>query len=178
VKIAVVGPEATGKSVLAAAIGDALQLPVLGSLREPLLQKSGYHTLFEWVAAGNAWTTLLEKQAAREAAFSDGIVDTGVIDLYCWLQRWGWNSVSPDAFERLRDVVLTRARTYDRIVVTPSRVVAGPQGPRFRSQSYNDQVARLLSAFVEEASLKNAVTRIDDAGSPQRIEQALRLLRG
>ena len=176
-KIAVVGSEGTGRTLLATGISEALNLPLLPSLRESLLQKSGYHTLFEWVAAGHHWSELLVEQAAREAKLDVGIVDNGVLDLCCAVQRWGWSELSPDRFEALRKTVIERARSYDHIFVTPSRIVAGHLGARFRSQSHNLQIARLLDALLAEAGLAQRAHNIVDGTIEQRLDQALAALR-
>lgn len=177
-RIAVVGAEATGKTVLAEGLAAALKLPSLPAQREALLQAAGYHTLFEWVAAGHSWASLVEAQARREASFADGVVDGGVIDHYCLFQRWGWNVTSPDESERLRDLVVAQARRYDRIVVTPPRLVAGYAPARFRNAAHNLQLARLIDAFVRHAELGGRVCTLDDAAPEARLAQALAFVSG
>jgi hypothetical protein len=178
VRIAVVGPEGTGKTMLAAALADAFQLPLLASLREPLLHDSGYHTLFEWVAAGHSWAALVAEQARREAAFGDGVVDGGVLEQFCLFQRWGWNATSPDAVESLREAVLTAARRYDRILVTPPRLVAGPASARFRNSAHNLQLARLLDALVREGGFEARTCALADAPADARVVQARSFVAG
>jgi hypothetical protein len=173
VKIAVVGAEATGKSVLAASLGKALGLPILAALRESLLKQSGYHTLFEWVAGGNSWASLVAEQAERESQLTAGIVDSGVIDLHASFQRWGWSATSPDRAERLRDLVVAQARGYDKIIVTPPRLVAGFAGGRFRNSAHNQQLARLIDSFLRDAQLPAALHVLADGDFEARHAEAL-----
>lgn len=151
-KIAIIGGESTGKSTLAAALAEAHKLSVLAPVKPELLKTSGYHTLFEWAAATKGWVTLVETQLAREAG-ATGVIDDGAIQLYCIVQRWGWNTISPDRVEALRARVVAAATSYDAVVLTPPALVGGPAPGRFRNANHNLQLVRLLSAFATELEL-------------------------
>lgn len=173
--IAVVGPDATGKSTLARSIANGLGLPVLPSLREELLAGSGYHTVFEWDSATRGLDGVVTTQAAREAALTDAVVDGGVLELLALLQRWAWNRLSPVRFERLRGAAAGAAVRYQRVVVLPPRIVAAAAPGRFRCEENNQQVARLLDAFIAETSLP--LLRISDVDEDGRAAEALAGLR-
>ena len=170
--IAIVGGEGTGKSTLARQLGEAMSLPVLAPLKEGLLAESGYHTLFEWDAATHELEGLVARQAEREATLENCIVDGGVIELYCLVQRWVWHRLSPARFERTRDAAVRAAARYDRVLVTPPRVVAGPAPGRFRSEPHNRQVKRLIDAFLGETATKHS--SIADVATDARLAEARR----
>jgi hypothetical protein len=178
VKVAVIGAEGTGKSDLVEGIRRALRLPVLAPLKDELLEQSGYHTLFEWAEATGGWATLVARQAARERAVAEAVVDDGALQLYCVFQRWGWNRVSPDRVEGLRAEALACASGYERVLLTPPEVVAGYAPARFRNAAHNLQVHRLLQAFAREAGLGPRLVALAAAEPPQRLAQALAALQG
>jgi hypothetical protein len=169
--IAVVGGEGTGKTSLSQALGEALGLPVLDPLKARLLAGAGYATLFEWDAATRGLPGLVEAQAEREAGLAGAVVDGGVVDLYCLVQRWAWHRLSPTRAERLRETAARAAARYDRALIMPPRVVAGPAPDRFRSAEHNAQLTRLAAAFAREAAL--AHRHIDDGSPAARLAQAL-----
>ena len=177
-KIGIVGGESTGKSTLAKGLSDQLHIPLLPALKPELLKESGYHTLFEWAAATHGWSTLLHRQLEREPAGQDLVVDDGVVQLYCFLQRWGWNGISPDRLEELRDRVMAAGGSYDALVVTAPVLVGGSAPGRFRSASHNLQLTRLLKAFVAEAGLGDRVLVAAAKDEKATLEEAMTFLKG
>ncbi len=169
--IAIVGGEGTGKTTLARRLGEALALPVLEPMKDDLLAKSGYHTLFEWDAATSGLDGLVASQAEREAGFAAGVVDGGALELFCLVQRWAWHRLSPARSEQTRDLCARAAKRYQRVLVMPPHIVAGPAPGRFRSLPHNLQLTRLIDAFVREEALPHA--HVDDAPADARLAQAL-----
>jgi hypothetical protein len=177
-KVAIVGAEATGRTTLARAAYAVVGGALLPSLRDALLPASGYHTLFEWTAAIGGWAPLVERQLERESEVgADGVIDSAALDLYCLTERWGAGALSPERLEALREAVVAAAANYDRIVITPQRLVAPPAPGRFRNLLHNRQLARQLSALVRESSLATRVIAIldeDEAGRVAMLTAALR----
>jgi hypothetical protein len=170
-KIAIIGGESTGKSTLAKALAEARKLTVLDPVKPELLKKSGYHTLFEWAAATKGWVTLVETQLEREQA-ATGIIDDGVLQLFCTVQRWGWNTISPDRVEGLRTRVVAAAATYDAVILTPPALVGGPAPGRFRNAAHNLQLGRLLSAFASELALGPKLLALPQGAAASHVERA------
>lgn len=173
-KIAVVGASCTGKTTIARALGDALGVSVLANPTEQVLQSSGYHTLFEWGAATEGWSALVEKQAARECGLERGIVDHGAIDLFCFIQRWAWNRMSPERVEALRDLVRDAAASYDAVVVTAPALVAPPAPWRFRNTLAIAQDHRLTLGLLSELHLSARSLILEPMSVEDTIETALR----
>ena len=148
--VAVVGPEATGKSTLARALADALGLAVLADSRLTVLKRTGYHTLYEAARARPVWRELLEEQLAREAAAAEAVIDTPVLDCWVLWQRWGWCSATPATTERLYAAVGAAAARYSHVVVMPGRQVGSGAGYRFVDPDHAAQVSRLTRAAVAE----------------------------
>jgi hypothetical protein len=158
-KIAIAGPEATGRTSLAEALAARLSLPLLEDPRLPLLARTGYQTIFEWDAATLGWPALVREQAARERTVDSGIIDAGVMDLFCGVQRWVWNRLSPETVEQLRTVVAGAVTSYTHIIVMPAVMVAPAAAHRFRSQPHTLQIDRLLQALVNELALTTKTRR-------------------
>jgi hypothetical protein len=169
-KIAVVGAECSGKTTLAAGLAEALGVPLLPNPNPELLDGSGYHTLFEWGAATQAWEWWLERQADREQAFAAGVVDHGLIDHFCFVQRWAWNRLAPDRVERLRERVVAAAASYTHVLVTAPRLVAPPAPWRFRNAQATQQIDRLARALVHELGLDARACALPAADAPRLVQ--------
>jgi hypothetical protein len=147
-KIAVAGADGSGKTVLATALAERLRLPLLPNSRDSLLADTGHPTLFEWLKAGGDPTAALMDQVQRERETKDGVIDHGALDQLCFLQRWAWNRIAPDRFERLHTMVADTVASYTHVVVTAPHIVA-PFAPwRFRSPPGAKQHHRLLLAML------------------------------
>ena len=168
--IAVVGGEGTGKTSVAMALVESTRARLLEPLKAQVLAESGYHTIFEWEAATGGLPALLERQAQREAELASGVIDGGVVELYVFAQRWAWNKLSPSRWAELRGIALTAARRYDRLVIAPARIVAGPAPGRFRNADHNAQLLQLIEMFARD--LPGRVTLLPDAALDARIAAA------
>lgn len=166
-RIAIIGGESTGKTTLATDLARRLHLDVLAPLKPSVLAESGYHTIFEWAGATNGWASLLERQVERERSTAASVIDEPALQVLAVVARWGWNHIAPDRFELLRAGALRAASSYDHIVLTPARLAGGPAPGRFRNQAHNEQLTRLLEAFVREAGLAERVVVV----APGPIEE-------
>jgi hypothetical protein len=176
--VAIVGGESTGKSTLAQGLSERLRLQVLPPLRREILEESGYHTFFEWATATKGWVTLIERQLEREETKTDIVVDDGVLQLYCFVQRWGWNTISPDRWEALRARVVSRVSSYEHVILMPATLLGGPAPGRFRSDSQNIQLTRLLNASMTELELRGRVLAIRALDPLDRLDEALAFTAG
>jgi hypothetical protein len=122
--------------------------------------------------------TLIERQLEREATKTDIVVDDGVLQLYCFVQRWGWNTISPDRWEALRARVVSRASSYEHVVLMPATLVGGTEPGRFRNNAQNVQLTRLLNAFVTELKLPGRVLAIRALDPSARLDEALAFAAG
>jgi hypothetical protein len=178
-KVAVVGAEGTGRTTLARAAHAVVGGTLLPSLRDAQLAESGYHTLFEWTAALGGWAPLVERQLEREADLGpDAVIDSAALDLYCLAERWGAGALSPERLEELRDAVVAAAANYDRIVLTPQRLVAGPGPGRFRNALHNRQLARQLNALLRDSGLATRAIAILDEDEAARVAMLRAALAG
>lgn len=169
------GPEASGKTWLAGRVAQALSSSVLVDPRTEILSRSGYQTMFEWSTAGGDLPSLIGRQVERELEASNVVIDNGVMDLFCFMQRWQWNRLSPDAVEGARDLTTQAVRRYDRILVTPPRIVAGFASHRFRDATNAVQTARLIDALAGELDLK--LHRLPVADQESVLAAALAVLK-
>jgi hypothetical protein len=149
---------------------------LLASPKDALLAESGYHTLFEWSAGTGRIVEWIAAQAEREAAFT-GVSDAGVLDLFCFVERWESNRMSPERFEALRDRVARVAAGYDHVLVTAARLVGGPAPWRFRNRAHTLQHHRLLDALLRELVAPGRVHPLPDGEAPAVVEAALASLR-
>ncbi|HEX6511337.1 MAG TPA: AAA family ATPase [Chloroflexota bacterium] len=158
-RIALAGPEATGKTTLAHMLAERLGLPVLDDPRPGFLAETRCHTLFEAAQYRPVWRELLERQLEREAAPGAAILDTCVLDYWVLWQRWGWCGASPDVSERLYEGVLRACAQLSHVVLMPPAQVQEFQGYRFLNDAYARQVARLTRGLLSEAcSAADAMT--------------------
>lgn len=174
-KVAIAGGDATGKTTLARALAAELGVSVLDPLKLELLANSGYHTIFEWDAATNGLPGAIAAQAAREHAATDVVIDGCTSELVALVQRWAWARLSPRSWERLRQAAVDAARGYDRLIIVPPTVVAGPAAGRFRSLEHNTQLRRLLVAFANEIAVP--VTLLEDGDEKTRLARVMADLR-
>ncbi|HZS38703.1 MAG TPA: AAA family ATPase [Polyangia bacterium] len=175
-KIAVVGGESTGRTSVAEAVAKKLGLPLVGNPRERVLAASGYHTLWEWQAATGGMVGLVEAQAAREREAARAVVDAGVLDQWCFVERWVWNRLSPEAAEALHYTVVQAAGEYARVLVTAPRLVGGSAPGRFRNRLHVAQSQRLLDGILREAVPADRVCFLPDGDLPQVVAAALAAL--
>jgi hypothetical protein len=177
-RIAVVGPEATGKTTLARALGERLGLAVLDDPRPELLARSGFHTLYEAARHRPIWRELLERQTEREARAGDAVVvDTPLLDCWVLWQRWGWCSATPAASERLYAAVVAAAGRYSDVVVMPSQQIAAG-GHRFVDAENAAQIARLTRAAVDEVAGQARHLYLDAGDASAHLAAATALVRG
>jgi hypothetical protein len=160
-RIAVVGPEATGKTSLSEGLARALGLPLLADPRPALLASTGCHTLFEAARFRPIWRELLEGQLGREASAGDAVIDTGALDCWVLWQRWGWAGAPPATTERLRAAAFDLARGYSHVIVMPARQLSEFRGHRFLDTDYATQMGRLTQAALAEAGLAGRALALD-----------------
>jgi hypothetical protein len=162
---------------VARAVADALSLPLLASPKDALLERTGYHTLFEWSAATRSAADWVREQTAVERGISRGVSDGGALDLFCFLQRWEWNRMSPERVEALRAEIASVATSYAHVLVTAPRLVGGPAPGRFRNAAHTLQHHRLLTALLGELVPAGRVHALPGADAQAVIEEALTSLR-
>lgn len=177
VRIAVVGPEAAGKTSLAQALAEQLGVPLLDDPRVTFLAQTGYHTLYEAARARPVWRDLLEHQLAREAGPEAAILDTPALDCWVLWQRWGWCAASPAVTDRLYASVSAAARRYTHIVLMPDRQVASGGGNRFVDAENAAQVARLTRAAVDELAGHAGQLRLEPGDASSYLAAASSLAR-
>jgi len=173
VKIAIIGAEATGRTVLA----KALPLPLVADTRPALLAASGYHTLYEWGAATRGWLGWLEERAAAEARHERFIVDVGALDIFGTVARWAWNGIAPDRLEQAETIVRTATSRYTHVIVTPSAIVAPHAPSRFRSAANARQMTRLLRDLAADLAPQARVVMLQPGDAGGLLEQAQAFVR-
>lgn len=149
-KIAICGPEATGKTGLAEALAHKLGLAVLKDPRGSGGDFNGYHTAYEAAKVGPFWRMLAEKQATREAQFGRGVIDFSAIDAWVQLMRWGWHDMSPEQVEKLEERVTAAIGTYTHVVVMPDSQVAPFAGHRFLNAAHAKLIHRLTAGYLHD----------------------------
>lgn len=154
-RIAIAGPEATGKSMLASALAERLNLPVIDDPRPAYLAALRCDTLFEANRYHPVWQQLLADQLEREDG-ADGavVIDTCAIDYWVLWQRWGWCGASATVSESYYKRTAEIAARYTQVVLLPSRQLAPALGRRFLNSDHARQILRLTRAFLAEQDLE------------------------
>lgn len=162
-RIAIAGPEATGKSSLARLLSQQLQLPLIEDPRSAFLESARCDTLFEAGRYRPVWLELLDLQLEREATNDEpAVLDTCAIDYWTHWQRWGWCGATVRLSERMYKRTAEAANRYLCIVIMPPRQLAPPRGSRFLNAEYAQQISRLTRAFVREAGCTDRCIELAD----------------
>lgn len=175
-KIALVGAEAAGKSTLGAGLSGALGLRVLPDPRDVALRGSGYNTFFEWCKATRGLSGVLQEQMEREHAVEHCIIDSGAIDLYAFLQRWAWNTMSPEIVERLWQGIVNISLTYTHVLVMSPQLVATYAPQRFRNALNMEQTNRLIDGILRDLPLRAPPQPLPSGSAGRVLKAALELL--
>jgi nicotinamide riboside kinase len=174
IRIALAGPEATGKTTLAQALASSLGHEVLSDPRPDVLRASGCHTLFEADRLQPVWRQLLERQIEREATLSGpAVLDTCALDYWVLWQRWSWCATSPAEVEDLFQQTLQASSRYGLVLQMPSTQVSAPAGHRFIHPAYAAQISRLLVSVVSELTPAIPIVPVPAAAREVQLELTL-----
>lgn len=172
-KIAICGPEATGKSTLAAALAERLGLPLVADPRVELLRSSTYDTLFEAARLQpRLWEDLVRGQARLEAGIESGVFDGGAIDAFSLWVRWGWNSASPETTEELTRLVSEAVSEYSHILIMPAVQVAPFKGHRFFSQLNADHMLAMVRGMLTQLGVSDRALLLSPGDAERLVDQA------
>lgn len=169
-KIAICGPEATGKTTLANGLAERLGLEVLADIRGAGADFRGYHTAYECAKVFPYWRELVERQLEREEELEHGVIDVCVLDAWVLFVRWGWNRETPEAVESLARRVQTAVNRYTRLVVMPDQQVAPFMPHRFLNAANAGQI-RALTLQAAQAFGVSQVIGLDPGPVDRWVEQ-------
>ncbi len=177
-KIAIVGPEATGRTVLAKGLAAELGLPLIGDSRDDLLRDSGYPTLFEWGKATGEWQAWLASHASAESKATSGVVDAGSIDVFAQIFRWASDGISPDRLDQLEQHTRRATASYSHVVLTAPVIVAPHAPSRFRSANNARQMHQLLRGLIADFASRARVLELEPAEELTSRARSVAFVRG
>lgn len=178
-RIAVAGPEATGKTTLARGLAVALGVTIVDDVRRDVLARSRCHTLFEVARLRPVWHELLETQLGREESETGSVViDTCALDYWALFVRWGWCDATPSTAEELRDRMIVVASRYTHIFLMPEHQLPEFRGHRFLDRDHARQTRRVIEGFLAGTGLATKVHRFSPGTRDDYLRESLSLVDG
>ncbi|MDD3653701.1 MAG: ATP-binding protein [Desulfotomaculaceae bacterium] len=180
-KIGISGAQGTGKTTLARALSEELDLPLVEEQARLLTAREyGYKTpreLHEQTELGQQFQwRCLELQMAAEDKLPGGFIsDRTVIDNAVYWMKWHSREAKSEDNMRYYRTVENRARDYDFIIYVPPEISLVANGFRNPDRAYQEEIDFLITLFLT-SFVQAYITVAGDLAT--RVRQVERYLGG
>lgn len=172
-RIAVCGAEASGKTTLCEGLAARIGSATLSDIRLDVLNEYPYDTLFEVDRLHpGTWEMMIRRQAEREAAMGDGVIDTPVLDLASLWIRWGWNRSTPEIAEDLLGLTKAALSAYSAVLIMPPVHVAPFEKRRFRHAENAAHMNGIVRSLITESGTSVPVSALEPGTTEQMLAAA------
>jgi predicted ATPase len=180
-KIAIIGAAGVGKTTLLDAViasnSEAIsrQYTKIPEAVKILCEERGYKSPYDIPAEeiDKFREDVLDRQIELENNEECFIADRSVIDSWVYYMRWSWNSTKVEDAERFYQKAFEQAKNYDLLVYLPIMFEIEDDGFRWKNDTYQKQIDRLLLSVVKDWGLEDKLCKITELDSDARVKKII-----
>lgn len=174
-KIAVCGPDGSGKTELSKYITSKYGLNLIEDHLRIYVEQLGFQTFFELPDKWNFFNNVLSKLEKLHDVPYSCVFDRSAIDYWVIWQRWCWGNYAPERTTIIFDYIDKMSRKYDKVFILPVNLNASYDGFRYTNKDYAYQYYLLVKCFVssfpkitkfhfikEKSSIKDIKKEVDN----------------
>ena len=147
-KIAVCGPDGSGKTELSKYIASKYGLNLIEDPLRIYVEQLGFQTFFELPDKWDFFNKFLSELEKRHDDSYSCVFDRSAIDYWVIWQRWCWGDYAPERTTIIFDYIDKMSSKYDKVFILPVNLNAPYDGFRYTNKDYAHQYYSLVKCFV------------------------------
>jgi len=147
-KIAICGPDGSGKTELAKYISSKYKYQLVKDYYRLMTTNLGHQTFFEVPDKWKLVNAILNKLESFVNEKTNLVYDRSAIDIWIIWQRWCWGKFSPEKSNKILEKVNMIINSYERIIILPINPNPVYDGFRYINKLYAVQYNMLIKGFI------------------------------
>jgi predicted ATPase len=175
-RIALTGASGVGKTSLATALADKLQLAMIAELGRQICEERGFARIGDIPDQEGFKKDVLSAQIEKENELHSFVADRGTIDCWVLWQRWNLCSAMTYDSEEFYLTARNQAQKYSHVIYIPPLFEPVEDGFRWTEPDYVKQVDRLIRLTLYDWELLDRTFTITKADPAARLDETLEWL--